>query len=117
VDALHRIEPRLLNTPMFYGSPGEPQLTYPPFLGPRPPPLAVNNSLAPLLLGPLALALMAPGEARDEDFSRVASGMIRRPPKPLGFDHLPFGKAFALARKLGLNEFNWKGNPYTTELK
>ena len=117
-DPIHRIEPRLLNTPMFYGSPGEPQLTFPSALAGPMPPMAYNNSFAPLLMGPLALGLMAASpSAGDVQMNRRSmSGVVRRP-KRAGFDDLPFGKAFALARRMGLDQFNWKGNPYTTELK
>ena len=32
-------------------------------------------------------------------------------------DGLPFGKAFATARKMGLVEFQWRGANYTTKYK
>jgi len=32
-------------------------------------------------------------------------------------DTLSFGKAFNIARKMGLEVFNWKGKPYTTKLR
>lgn len=34
----------------------------------------------------------------------------------MGYDSMPFGKAFAYARKNGLKTFNWKGNEYGTQL-
>ena len=33
------------------------------------------------------------------------------------YDTMPFGQAFASARKAGLQQFNWKGKPYTTKQK
>ena len=31
------------------------------------------------------------------------------------YDDMPFGQAFAAARKAGLKQFTWKGKPYTTQ--
>lgn len=118
MDALHRIEPSLVNTPMFFGSAGEPTL------GPLPDVSSFSRyqgftpgSLSPLFMGPLAAILFSPNSAGDAPQSenvRSVSGVVRH---PLNFDNLPFGKAFALARSLGLDQFHWRANPYTTKLK
>jgi len=60
---------------------------------------------------------MSPGQAGEvppPENIRSVSGIVRR---PLNFDNLAFGKAFALARSLGLDQFNWRSNPYTTKLR
>jgi citrate synthase len=68
-----------------------------------------------MFLGPLAAILMSPGQAGDQTENvRSVSGVVRH---PLNFDNLAFGKAFALARSLGLDQFNWRSNPYTTKLR
>lgn len=102
---------------MFYGSAGEPSLGSLPdvsqfshYQGFTP------GSLSPMFLGPLAAILMSPGQAGDQtpENVRSVSGIVRH---PLNFDNLAFGKAFALARSLGLDQFNWRSNPYTTKLR
>ena len=217
MDSLHRIEPRLLTVPQFYGSPGEPQLgslpkTYMPSMSslqPTQPSIGGMVSLAALaaMLGsgkaeaPTGIGSLFntelkpneegefqawkqmyaprdsgedydlrgafkagvvpdpksghwpdtfkkpnhptfsvesmyaehgnPGRWKGEEFIapltlaslaqqvnvRSVSGKISRPEKKLRFDDLSFGKAFALARRIGLDQFTWNGNPYTTKLK
>lgn len=118
MDTLHRIDPSFLSSPMLFGSAGEPSLGSLPdvsqfshYQGFTP------GSLSPMFLGPLAAILMSPGQAGESPAApnvREVSGVVRH---PLNFDNLAFGKAFALARSLGLDQFNWRSNPYTTKLK
>lgn len=119
--ALHRIEPRLLTIPQFYGSAGEPSLLMGMPNTSMPPMSYLQGQsqgpgLSPLL-GLLAASLFS-GQAQSPQM-----GVLARTEKPNdeSIDIMPsemkFGDAFAKARKMGLVEFTWRGNPYTTKLK
>jgi hypothetical protein len=121
MNPVHRIEPRLLSVPQFYGSPGEPLLgqmpspVMPPFSRLQAP-QAQGPGMTPLL-GLLAAGLFSQGAQAPN------MGLLAMPEKPndepldIMPDDLPFKKAFAQARKMGLVEFTWRGKPYTTQLK
>lgn len=111
------IEPQFLSAPSFYGSPGEPSILSSPTIGPDGPVSFAGGGFSPLLMGPLAMALMMPGPAGDRDLpNRYREGKIRRPDDEMS-EALAFKLAFALARRKGLKEFSWRGKRYTTELK
>lgn len=117
VPAPVRIDPRFLTAPDFYGSPGEPAMLSSPRMGPDMPPMAFGSGgFSPLMLGPLAMALMMPGPAGDREMpSRYREGRIGRPEDEMS-EAMAFKLAFALARRKGLKEFSWRGKRYTTEL-
>lgn len=122
--AIHRIEPQFLTMSDFpYGSAGEPQLTMPPSLAgryvrPGPGRGATGTPLA-MPLG--AMFMMGAAESLNQPVQanrREVSGRVERPQPPSDQmpDELKFGMAFARARKMGLAEFSWRGERYTTQL-
>ncbi len=118
-----RIEPQLLSTPDFYGSPGEPYLGSIPSLGGDGPiqNMTLGSPLG-MILGLGMMGLMWPKDAIPPDAIKEQTEALRdlmrrrlrgmeSPPEPT------FGKAFASARKQGLQEFTWKGRRFHTRLK
>lgn len=120
MNPIHRIEPRLLSIPQFYGSPGEPLLgqmpspVMPPLSRLQPP--SQGPGMSPLL-GLLAASLFSQ-QAQSPQMGLLATD--EKPnDEPLDVmpDDMNFKKAFSTARKMGLVEFTWRGKPYTTKLK
>lgn len=115
-----RIEPMMLTVPQLYGNAGEPGwMTMPSRVG-SDAPMSFPDSGALGLAVPLAiLAMLAPGSANTpgiEQIRRFASGRI----KPAADDtsaQIPFGAAFARARRAGLQEFIWRGKRYNTRYR
>lgn len=112
-----RIEPSIMTLPQMLGSPGEPGIYS---MGAMPGEIAPVRFAGASALPLIALlagggALLASSPLNEPASSRVASGKIR-PPEDLMPDEMPFKRAFAAARRKGLDRFTWRGKRYTTEL-
>jgi hypothetical protein len=72
-----------------------------------------------LLLGLAGMGLLTPRAAQGPQMGLLAMPDEKPNDEPLDImpDEMPFKKAFAQARKMGLVEFTWRGKPYTTQLK
>ena len=117
-----------MTSPVMYGSAGEPTLgdlppvygrTMRPSAGPMGSPMGI----------PIGLLMAGLFNSRNADAPQTQpmpnAQMPQAAPAPeqemptldIMSAALPFGKAFATARKMGLVEFTWRGANYTTKYK
>jgi hypothetical protein len=122
MNPVHRIEPRLLTQPQFYGSPGEPTLgLLPRVQNPMMSGQAPSGGLLAPGIGALLAGLLYPGNAQGPNTGPLDPVNPLDVPNDEPVDIMPdsmnFKKAFAKARKMGLQIFTWRGKNYTTQYK